>query len=185
MSHINMDLRNQETQMTEKITKIIKNNNCSKTERKMSKFQPTGSKNCGVSLPPYVVKHLDSIRGGYPRSKIVLALIKKSLELKEPTKAEIRKEKTLHSHKYKGGKVDTVITRKGEVKLDNGNLTIPCGGYPALENTNYARVQQNRDRHLESETKKLVRRITSLNSMGIAATYNRLFAPLREPSSKE
>lgn len=53
-------------------------------KRKLSKFQPTGSRNCGVSLPPYVIEHLDSIRGGYPRSKFVLALIKKSLQLKEP-----------------------------------------------------------------------------------------------------
>jgi hypothetical protein len=75
--------------MPEKSYHLIEWNKNSKDEMKMSKFQPTGSKNCGVSLPPYVVEHLDSIRGGYPRSKLVLALIKKSLELKEPTGVKV------------------------------------------------------------------------------------------------
>jgi len=55
---------------------------CFISNRNLSKFQATGSRNCGVSLPPYVVEHLDSIRGEYPRSKFVLALIKKSCFLR-------------------------------------------------------------------------------------------------------
>jgi hypothetical protein len=75
-------LSQNEFQMSENRCYFISEQHNSR-DRKMSRFQPTGSKNCGVSLPPYVVEHLDSIRGGYPRSKFVLTLIKKSLELKE------------------------------------------------------------------------------------------------------
>lgn len=52
----------------------------------MSEFEPIKSKDCGISLPPYMIQHLNSIRGNYPRSKLVLMLIKKSLELKEEEK---------------------------------------------------------------------------------------------------
>ena len=50
----------------------------------MSKMLSTGSKNSDISLPLYMIEYIDSIRGRYPRSKFVLNLIKKALEVQEP-----------------------------------------------------------------------------------------------------
>jgi hypothetical protein len=50
--------------MSQKEVQMSKQPYCFINNRKLSKFQPTGSRNCGVSLPPYVVEYLDSIRGG-------------------------------------------------------------------------------------------------------------------------
>jgi hypothetical protein len=90
--------------------------------------------------------------------------------------------KTLHSHRFVEGKVDTVITRHGEISLDDDNLKIPCGGFTAFEVTNYKKLNK---RNIECFWHKIdvaVKRHNILKSMGIATIT--ILTPLLELTLK-
>jgi hypothetical protein len=80
--------------------------------------------------------------------------------------------KTLHSHRFEGGKVDTVLTRQGEISLDSGNLKIPCGGFPAIEVTNYKKLNKRNIEYFWHKVDNAVKRHNILKSMGIADNCN-------------
>jgi hypothetical protein len=80
--------------------------------------------------------------------------------------------KTLHSHKFDSGKVDTVLTRQGEISLHSGNLKIPCGGFPALEVTNYKKLNKRNREYFWHKVDNAVKRHNILRSMGMADNHN-------------
>jgi hypothetical protein len=82
--------------------------------------------------------------------------------------AILKTGKTLYSHRFKGGKVDTVLTRQGEVSLDDGDLKIPCGGFPAFEVTNYKKLNKRNKEYFWHKVDNAVKRHNILKSMGIA-----------------
>lgn len=92
---------------------------------------------------------------------------------------KIRLEKVLNTTKDKhGNKIETGIVKGGEYTTEEG-YTIKGGKYIAFQITNKKAVMTSRTIRFNRDILKLLGRHEALHSMGVAATYNRLRAPLQ------
>lgn len=82
-----------------------------------------------------------------------------------------------------GNKIETGIVKGGEYKTEEG-YTIKGGKYTAFQHTNIRRQKYFQMQRHQNELRKLFERYDTLTAMGIAATYNRLRAPLQGPANR-
>lgn len=74
----------------------------------------------------------------------------------------IRTEKILSTHKVKGGTLHTVLTKSGEVQLDD-NCKVPCGRIPAFGIKKYKVISERQFKHREKQIAELERRLKRVN----------------------
>ncbi len=80
-----------------------------------------------------------------------------------------------------GNRLRFGLTNGSEITTEEGDH-ISAGRIPAFENKNMKKWQYTRAKRHQEELNKLFDRYNKLTAIGIAATYNRLHAPLREYS---
>jgi hypothetical protein len=74
----------------------------------------------------------------------------------------LRTEKILSTHRIKGGTLHTVLTKSGEVQLDEGTI-IPCGKIPAFGIKKYKLLNDRQFKMREKEIAKLEKRLIRVN----------------------